>query len=269
MREIYERWEDEKLLKLLPRMVARCRAASGENASANCAAPGIMETIEVGPIARSRLSLLAVIFKDVFLEGEALNISGVVFKCPYFKRIDRNAPTYAACYAVVLDESEGTSVAIEGESFKGESRSKKQNLYGLFFRNMLQNAYLQAGVDYLKEEIQKHEPGDPWISDSFGPGYYGLGMDAMFALEKLLDFDKVGARIRGDGIMFPALSRTGFFLALNEKPATDSRLDACASCEGRTGGCIFCDKNTIVYSKRHDSGLEFSRCLSIENMVHL
>lgn len=79
-----------------------------------------------------------------------------------------------------------------------------------------------------------------YCSPSFGPGYYGMGMDAVPELLGLMDASQVGVSWNGER-MSPKMSLVGAYLIAGEDVfAVDSD---CRDCIGQSGGCEFCIKH--------------------------
>ena len=81
-----------------------------------------------------------------------------------------------------------------------------------------------------------------YCSPSFGPGYYGMGMNAVSELLGLMDASQVGVSWNGE-CMSPKMSLVGTYLIAREDVfAVDSD---CRDCIGHSGGCEFCIKHKI------------------------
>lgn len=96
---------------------------------------------------------------------------------------------------------------------------------------------------YLERKNSVYEK--KYCSPSFGPGYYGMGMDAVPELLGLMDASQVGVSWNGE-CMSPKMSLVGTYLIAGEDVfAVDSD---CRDCIGQRGGCEFCIKHWI-YTK--------------------
>lgn len=78
-----------------------------------------------------------------------------------------------------------------------------------------------------------------YCSPSFGPGYYGMGMDAVPELLGLMDASQVGVSWNGER-MSPKMSLVGAYLIAGED-VFEVDFD-CRDCIGQSGGCEFCIK---------------------------
>lgn len=91
---------------------------------------------------------------------------------------------------------------------------------------------------YLERKNSVYEK--KYCSPSFGPGYYGMGMDAVPELLGLMDASQVGVSWNGE-CMSPKMSLVGTYLIAGEDVYTvDSD---CIDCIGQRGGCEFCIKH--------------------------
>ena len=84
---------------------------------------------------------------------------------------------------------------------------------------------------YLERKNSVYEK--KYCSPSFGPGYYGMGMDAVPELLGLMDASQVGVS--------PKMSLVGAYLIAGEDVF---EIDSdCRDCIGQSGGCEFCIKH--------------------------
>lgn len=91
---------------------------------------------------------------------------------------------------------------------------------------------------YLERKNSVYEK--KYCSPSFGPGYYGMGMDAVPELLGLMDASQVGVSWNGE-CMSPKMSLVGTYLIAGEDVfEVDSD---CRDCIGHSGGCEFCIKH--------------------------
>lgn len=76
-----------------------------------------------------------------------------------------------------------------------------------------------------------------YCSSSFGPGYYGMGMDTIPELLGLMDAAQVGVAWNGER-MSPKMSVVGTYLIAKEDVFAVGA--DCRNCIGQKGGCEFC-----------------------------
>ena len=76
------------------------------------------------------------------------------------------------------------------------------------------------------------------LSDSFGPGFYGMDVSEMGSLTSLLNLDELDIEIRNSRIMLPLKSCAGFYFSVDERYR---KLDqACENCLGTHRSCKLC-----------------------------
>ena len=91
---------------------------------------------------------------------------------------------------------------------------------------------------YLERKNSVYE--NRYCSPSFGPGYYGMGMDTIPELLGLMDASQVGVSWNGE-CMSPKMSLVGTYLIAGEDVF---EIDSdCRDCIGHSGGCEFCIKH--------------------------
>jgi hypothetical protein len=91
---------------------------------------------------------------------------------------------------------------------------------------------------YLERKNSVYEK--KYCSPSFGPGYYGMGMDAVPELLGLMDASQAGVSWNGER-MSPKMSLVGTYLIAGED-VFEADSD-CIDCIGQSGGCEFCIKH--------------------------
>lgn len=91
---------------------------------------------------------------------------------------------------------------------------------------------------YLERKNSVYEK--KYCSPSFGPGYYGMGMDAVPELLGLMDASQVGVSWNGE-CMSPKMSLVGTYLIAGEDVFAVG--SDCKSCIGQKGSCEFCIKH--------------------------
>lgn len=116
-----------------------------------------------------------------------------------------------------------------------------------FYCDCYMTALLEAGREwlreYLKERILSRErkqaigQEQTEISESFGPGFYGMGIESISELLSLIQADAIGLR-EFHGAMYPDKSSLGFYLVLQQNRPV--RTGDCAHCLGQGRNCIFC-----------------------------
>ena len=113
--------------------------------------------------------------------------------------------------------------------------------------SLLTQYYLEifqiACMDVCRQQIQdylerKHSVlQKQYCSPSFGPGYYGMDIDAVPKLISFLEADTVGVKWQEDKL-YPIMSLVGVYLISKGELLADCK--DCAGCLGQAGGCQYC-----------------------------
>lgn len=123
-----------------------------------------------------------------------------------------------------------------------------------FYADTYGTAYVDAGRDELKkdllqkvmEELSILENRDIFISDSIGPGFYGIDTSKVGDFFKILDGEKIGVKTNDYNVILPVKSCVGIFIIVDDSkllPDYD-----CMSCSTKDVNCEFCrrkDRETI------------------------
>lgn len=112
----------------------------------------------------------------------------------------------------------------------------------MFYADTWQTAFIDAARDKLYEEISalaKKEYGDGiCLSDSFGPGFYGIGSETLPCFYRYIGGADADITLTSYGMMKPLKSILGMFLVLNQPSNLPPR--DCSSCLADSKGCEFC-----------------------------
>ena len=118
-----------------------------------------------------------------------------------------------------------------------------QDLLSQYYQESWQIAILDEIRDWLHDYLQRKESlmQPRYVTDSFGPGYYGMPADSVEMLLKLLPAERVGVTLTPNGVMHPLKSLIGIYLILDSELIYDTK--DCAYCKGNQGGCHLCKRN--------------------------
>ena len=151
-----------------------------------------------------------------------IQLEGCSFACPEMETVQPK--NVVALYAFALTA---------GDIESPEARVLEQAFYDIGG-----TAITDAARDLLKLWIQKQHLPECYVSDSFGPGFYGMAATEVRKFFTILDCEKIGLKIMPSGFMIPAKSCVGFYLVTTTKedlPALD-----CAHCLGHGKMCNYC-----------------------------
>ena len=153
-------------------------------------------------------------------ESECCSFAGLSFSLPVSGEKEWNKIRKAAPYIVTLAGVNG-----------GENLTAFEQVCV----DILGTSFIDVSMDRIKEDI--HGTGIKYISPSLGPGYYGLSLNDVYGLYRIMDGSGLGIQVSQNGILTPEKSGTGFFLLSNEKidfPA------CCRNCSGMKQSCRLC-----------------------------
>lgn len=118
-----------------------------------------------------------------------------------------------------------------------EAKSEVQSQMERFYIESWQIALMDAGRLWLERYLRRQQPENCHLSESFGPGFFGMEIEMISVMVNILQGELVGVRLMPDGMMKPAKSLAGMFLTGSQEfqmPSGD-----CQFCQG-TGRCLMC-----------------------------
>ena len=114
--------------------------------------------------------------------------------------------------------------------------------------SLLEKYYVEslmiAATDVLREWLRKYIERKHsvrqkrYVTDSFGPGFYGMDISAVPKLVSLIGGEKVGVTVDESGNMHQVKSCIGIYLVT--KKEYGGRIKDCTFCIGNNAGCAFC-----------------------------
>ena len=173
------------------------------------------------------------VYDGQVLTDEILTIDNVDFLFSVFKGIKKESIIEIIPYILTAGDYEMTdqSVALD-----------------VFFADTYGTAYVDAGRDEIKKVLLKRaeerlnssgqEGKKLYISDSIGPGFYGMDVAKVESFFKILDYKMIGVEINSHCVMIPVKSCVGMFIILDDESMLPSY--DCMSCVSKTQSCNFC-----------------------------
>ena len=160
----------------------------------------------------------AVFIDDVAVKNGRAVINGVEFICRGFEQIVPGSVTGAYVYA------------INAGDFSLPEESTVNQLYA----DLWGTAYTDAMRMVLKEKLEaKHK-----LSDSFGPGFYGMDVSETAGIGEIADFSSLGLEMKSNGLLLPLKACSGILFTVNDKYIPLNA--ACADCKGSRRSCVYC-----------------------------
>ncbi|MEI8217115.1 MAG: hypothetical protein WCF96_08445 [Eubacteriales bacterium] len=197
-------------------------------------------------------------------KAKAMAKQALELKNKIFDRID-----VRGIYSIYSGDSlESGKLTIEGMdfSFAGISLLAKESTYRIipfiltsgnyemeetnsildqFYADTYGTAYVDAARDELKKNLLKNAKKDLagiekelYISDSIGPGFYGMANSMVENFFKILNYKKINVSMNSYNVIIPVKSCVGLFIITDDEkmlPHYD-----CMSCSTKTKNCRFC-----------------------------
>jgi len=183
---------------------------------------------------KERVEIRAVVsyFDEFQMMEDTLTVQGRTFKCNPFSLISPGAVKGVYLYAITAGD------------YSMDDREIMDQLYA----DIWGTSYVDAGrkilVDYLLEDFSVKRKST-WkddeiiVTDSFGPGFYGMETGDTRKIFEVIDGGKIGVECRESGIMVPLKSCTGIYLIV--EAGTELPGIECESCLGSGISCNMCN----------------------------
>ena len=169
---------------------------------------------------------IARFWEDPVLQGDRLQLGDVRLCCGAFSQIPLDAVKGVFAYLLTIGETD-----IEAEA--GIMTEIYHDIWG--------TAYVESALEILRRDcLESQLDADLYLSESFGPGYYGMAMEESRKIFSLLGEETVGVIQKTSGLLLPEKSCMGLLLVYNRPGIQMPR--ACEHCLGVGGGCQFCEK---------------------------
>lgn len=194
-----------------------------------------------------RINVRAVLSKvsSTGFSGNALSVNGIQLICDTFEDLDLSKIREVYLYILTAGAVELLDEPIMDQ------------LYSEFWGT----SYVDAGRDYLRQKLleeyrQRHENHqDVSISDSFGPGYFGMEMQEMEKFFQVLPAEKVSVSLKSSNLLLPLKSCAGLYV-IGEGNMQMPCID-CGACLGTLTGCQFCNARVRKLKKCNRIGANF------------
>lgn len=109
-----------------------------------------------------------------------------------------------------------------------------------YYFGLWNTGFLDAARDWTRDYLTRKESVRSLhvVTDSFGPGFYGMGIDTIPTLARLANAERVGVSVNDDGSLVPGRSLVLIYLVLEKK--LDFSIKDCSSCVGNRSSCDMC-----------------------------
>ncbi|MGI6211915.1 MAG: hypothetical protein ACOYJJ_05000 [Anaerovoracaceae bacterium] len=152
------------------------------------------------------------------LEDRTLEIEDAVFHCNVFQQIRPDMLEGVYVYACTA----------------GDYDFSEMDILNRVYADLWGNSYVEAIREMIRENLSREHR----LSDSFGPGFFGMSTSSLLDLAKLLDFDKLGISVREPGVMEPQKSCAGIIFRVNDQ--YHELRSQCEYCSGSPISCSVC-----------------------------
>ncbi len=168
-------------------------------------------------------------WENPVLQGDMLQLDDMTLRCGAFAQIPRDVVKGAFVYLLTIGETD-----IEAEDY----------IMTEIYHDIWGTSYVESALEVLRRDcLESRLEADLYLSESFGPGYYGMPMEEGKTLFALLGEETAGVSQKASGILLPEKSCIGLMLVYNRPGIRMPR--ACEKCLGSRGGCQFCEKRRI------------------------
>lgn len=157
-------------------------------------------------------------YDEFKLAGNTLSVNSIEFKCAAFEQVNPDVVEGVFFYAASA----------------GDFELEKAPVMDMVYADIWGNAFADATRQLMKEEIaQKYK-----LSDSFGPGFYGMDVSYMKSMAQVIDFNELNMKLHRDRILLPLKSCAGIYFNVNDKYTELN--NECRFCMGNHTSCKLC-----------------------------
>lgn len=204
------------------------------------------EQVGIRWLPKVRLSAVLSSYPKTVIEGERAMVEGIPVSCQAFGYFPQEKIRQVYVYLMALSVDLAESGWVERDQVEnGQMKNDKvaETLLTSFYQDAWGTGMIDGGRDLLREWISSREgisggEDEAVVSDSFGPGYYGMELEQVDSFFSILEGERIGARLLHRGVISPPKACAGFYLVL--EPGSQLPPGDCRSCIGNPNGCCFC-----------------------------
>ncbi len=211
----------EKCMPLAEKLFAESSGMSKKRKSYDNQKKQSLETLDM---IYDRIGIKAVFsyYEDICFEGKKAVIGGVDLVSNAFEQMDPFRIKGAYVYMLTV----------------GDSGLKDGPVIKQLLADIWGTCFVDAARMILEERFTSEGKR---LSDSFGPGFYGMDIRSMKEIKKLADGEKIGIGMSREGLLIPEKSCAGIYFSVTEDYA--KLKDECGDCKGTEKSCAFCNIN--------------------------
>ena len=154
-----------------------------------------------------------------------------VLYCPAFEEIESNCVKKVYLYALTV-----------GECLCRDEDDIICQVYSDIWGTAYTDSARDLLEEYIRQDMMQEFVGqlgnEIFLSDAFGPGFYGMDVSQTKDLFGILDTKSIGLQVRDSGIMLPLKSCSGLYFAVTDTSPPPH--PTCRECLGSHMGCSFC-----------------------------
>lgn len=167
---------------------------------------------------RVKIRVAYAYYDDVVFSGRQAKIGEETFHCSAFEQVDPQAVKGAYIYALSV----------------GDFGLPEEPIMDQLYADIWGSAFTDAARLLLKRELEK----EARLSDSFGPGFYGMDVSEMQQLASLLSFEELDIELRNSRIIVPLKSCAGLYFSVTDDYRELNQ--ECENCRGTHTSCKLC-----------------------------
>jgi hypothetical protein len=169
------------------------------------------------------LNVLISEYEKNCIDGTEILLDGELFTCDALSQIPAEEIERIYIYLLTV----------------GELTLSDVSMLNRVYYDIWQNSYIDVGQEILRQHLQGLScNADKFISDNFGPGYFGMDTSQLEQFFAILDGEKICVKLLDSGFMSPSKSYAGFFLVTNSRQ--DFVGSDCEHCMSSGKTCVYC-----------------------------
>ena len=165
--------------------------------------------------------------KEVF-QGDTIKVEDMELTCNYFSQIPKDAVEGIYFYMLTVGECLFTS---------------EENIMDFLYADIWGTNYVDAGIhvlteEFIKKDMEERFDGKGYLSEQFGPGYFGMPVIETKKFFDVLDPKLINVWVKDSGLMIPQKTCAGLYIVYNQDNIKAEV--SCMQCKGNSKGCQFC-----------------------------
>ncbi|MCB6993572.1 hypothetical protein LI177_08775 [bacterium 210820-DFI.6.37] len=167
---------------------------------------------------RIKIRATCAYYDDVEITGNKAIIGGKIFRCSAFDQLRQEYIKGAYIYALSV----------------GDFGFPEEPILDQLYADIWGSAFTDAARILMRKKLEENAK----LSDSFGPGFYGMDVSEIGTLTSMLNMDELDIEVKANGIMVPLKSCAGLYFSVDERYQKLNQ--ACETCMGTHLSCKLC-----------------------------